>query len=650
MDCPCKKNRCEGENPNRVLQIINEGEPVLFHSTTLPASVGTPETVPPESLPYKNVLLTYESDQSKYLYNSDGIPTLLTKGDWQALSERVTVVESSFEELQNALSEETNAREQADAQLNVKLEEETEAREAADEKLAQDLQAEATAREQADTALDGKIATEASTREVADTNLSNALQTEIEAREAGEQANASAIEDVDTRVTLLGTDVEALESAEVQTDTAVSADASTVTITKTTGQLKGTQTPTDLPMPVANAEQAGVMNPATYNAIQENTSNIDAIEGGAVALGDLPAEPTQEQLTEAWKTATGRTELINRASIFDTANNKLWYYYTNDSTWHSVESGSSVTVSQATNDSLGIVKGSTTDGQVAVESDGSMSLNGWDGVQHDVQNLVELTQGRDTPIVPRYTTGTGSSQSPNSFMPDEETVFVQTNGVDTQSGRTRAWSIPFPTATTTKAGVMPAADKSKLDSLLAIKSLNDSLSLDENGQLSVVGGGGSSVNLLTAYTAKPADGDVYVASYMNDRLDDGWVRIGKNASTPQGGTAVGSDSRVQDYSSVAIGSKATANGGSSVAIGGYIGALPSAKTTHNYGIALGPGSTTSRNSEVSIGGTSYIPTRYLANVKAGELDTDAVNVAQLNAAVGDINTLLETLISGEGAK
>ncbi len=47
---------------------------------------------------------------------------------------------------------------------------------------------------------------------------------------------------------------------------------------------------------------------------------------------------------------------------------------------------------------------------------------------------------------------------------------------------------------------------------------------------------------------------------------------------------------------------------------------------------------------VSIGsGAINNPTRFLANVRAGELDTDAVNVAQLNAAVKALQDQIDEL-------
>lgn len=142
----------------------------------------------------------------------------------------------------------------------------------------------------------------------------------------------------------------------------------------------GSTTGKEIVLPVVDATHAGIMNSATYQTIQDNAANIDAILDAAVAISGLSATVTQAQLTAAWKQATGRTTLVNGAKINDSTNQKVWSYYTNTNTWYAATNTAQVTVSQATNTSLGIVKGSTTNGKIAVESDGSLSLNGYDAL------------------------------------------------------------------------------------------------------------------------------------------------------------------------------------------------------------------------------------------------------------------------------
>ena len=84
MGCPCENAKrrmpkCDAGTPP-VIE-INGGEcPVLFHTVNIPASVGTVETLPPTPGAYRNARVTYEADNVSYLYDSDGIPQLLSNG------------------------------------------------------------------------------------------------------------------------------------------------------------------------------------------------------------------------------------------------------------------------------------------------------------------------------------------------------------------------------------------------------------------------------------------------------------------------------------------------------------------------------------------------------------------------------------------
>lgn len=112
------------------------------------------------------------------------------------------------------------------------------------------------------------------------------------------------------------------------------------------------------------------------------------------------------------------------------------------------------------------------------------------------------------------------------------------------------------------------------------------------------------------------------------------IAIGNTATAANGSIAIGKDANVN----------LSGNLGSSVALGN------NTQVTTAYSVALGYQAVTSRDNEVSVGSgkSGPAPTRFIANVKAGVLDTDAVNVAQLNTAVGDIETALTTLNTGTG--
>lgn len=187
-------------------------------------------------------------------------------------------------------------------------------------------------------------------------------------------------------------EVDTIESAinkSVMTDLAVDSTTSTTVVqldaTKTNIKTSATTT-SNIPLPVASSTQAGVMNSATYAAVTQNTSDINALINGAVAITGLAANPTQSQLTASWQSATGLTTLMNRAGIYDVTNTKYWTYYTNDTTWHYTVGAIEVNINTFTNSSEGTILGSTSAGQIFAENDGTGSVNGWDTLTSTVSD------------------------------------------------------------------------------------------------------------------------------------------------------------------------------------------------------------------------------------------------------------------------
>lgn len=264
--------------------------------------------------------------------------------------------------------------------------------------------------------------------------------------------------------------------SEVQLDTTVSSNASTVTITKTIGALTTTGSEVDMALPVASETQAGIMNAATYNSVQENAELVQSILHAAVSIPNLPADPTQDQLTTAWKSATSETELINRASIFDSSNNKIWYYYSNVAEWQATNSdGGTVTIEQATNTSLGTVKGSTEVGQASVETDGTLSVNGWDDLNTKLDNATTRVTNLPAQVV--Y----------NTSLPEYKEGEVDLTLVvkDLHTGGDASLPLNIMGATNEQAGVMTSEQVTALEAnTTGITSLNTNV---ESLQASVEG-------------------------------------------------------------------------------------------------------------------------------------------------------------------
>ena len=118
---------------------------------------------------------------------------------------------------------------------------------------------------------------------------------------------------------------------------------------------------------------------------------------------------------------------------------------------------------------------------------------------------------------------------------------------------------------------------------------------------------------------------------------------GANASASNA-SAIGSNAAASGENATAVGTGASATGGSSVALGdgaaatgersSAIGAGASAEAANS--VALGAGSVADRDNSVSVGSAGN--ERQITNVKAGEADTDAVNVSQLRDHGNTINS------------
>ena len=197
--------------------------------------------------------------------------------------------------------------------------------------------------------------------------------------------NASAIKTLEDEVgpeTVAGTIQYRLKDIDTKLPTAIKevemiADASTVTHKAT--HISGTAESDALP--VVSREQAGIMSASVYAAMEDvianNTSRISVLEQSALTYdisGLVSANPTNAEISAAFQQKYPSIPIQPGIRVADYDNAHFWQY--GNGTWIQLTQVSNVQT--ATNDSLGVVKGSNTDGKVFVETDGSMSLKGYD--------------------------------------------------------------------------------------------------------------------------------------------------------------------------------------------------------------------------------------------------------------------------------
>lgn len=198
--------------------------------------------------------------------------------------------------------------------------------------------------------------------------------------------NAAAIEALENEVgpeTVAGTIQYRLKEIDTKLPTAIKevemiADASTVTHKAT--HISGTAESDALP--VVSREQAGIMSASVYAAMEDvitnNTSRISVLEQSALTYdisGLVSADPTNAEISAAFHQKYPNIPIQPGIRVADYNNAHFWQYGNN--MWILL---TQINIQTATNESLGIVKGSNTDGKIFVETDGSMSLKGYDAL------------------------------------------------------------------------------------------------------------------------------------------------------------------------------------------------------------------------------------------------------------------------------
>ena len=230
----------------------------------------------------------------------------------------------------------------------------------------------------------GAELTDHDTRIHTNTIVNDQQNTDIAALKTKTNDNAAAIESLENEVgpeTTAGTIKYRLKEIDTKLPTAIKevemiANASTVTHKAT--HISGT-TESDA-LPIVSREQAGIMSASVYAAMEDvianNTSRISVLEQSAPTYdisGLVGPNPTNAEISAAFQQKYPNVPIQAGLRTADYDNAHFWQY--GKGTWIML---TQIDVQVATNQSLGIVKGSNTDGKVFIETDGSMSLKGYD--------------------------------------------------------------------------------------------------------------------------------------------------------------------------------------------------------------------------------------------------------------------------------
>ena len=142
------------------------------------------------------------------------------------------------------------------------------------------------------------------------------------------------------------------------------------------------------PFPIVNSTKAGLATSAMFNQIEANRSAIEAINGQGSVAAYLGQNPTQAEITAVWNASKPGITALEGANVINLTVGNTWRYLTVNTQLEWVDLGVLGGNAIATVQNTGLVKSTeNTLGMIQVESDGTMSLIGWDGITSNIENL-----------------------------------------------------------------------------------------------------------------------------------------------------------------------------------------------------------------------------------------------------------------------
>ena len=160
-------------------------------------------------------------------------------------------------------------------------------------------------------------------------------------------------------------------------------------------QVRGTGAAVTKALPIASATQSGIMNAQTYQGITNLDTRVTALEGQARTyyVSFASNTPSQSDITSLVTAKKGSAPITG--DYAEDIERNLRYGY-DGSKWVLVKGSTS---SNFTNDSAGLIKGSTQDGCVFAESDGTGSVVGWDAVKSHASTYGSKVDTLETQMV-----------------------------------------------------------------------------------------------------------------------------------------------------------------------------------------------------------------------------------------------------------
>ena len=298
----------------------------------------------------------------------------------------------------------------------------------------------------------------------------------------------------------------------------VTSDQSTVSVTAT----KNTGSPDVNSLPVASAASAGVMNSATFLAVEGLNSRVAALENEIrTYLVVLPnTTPTQTEITTAYRSAypNAPNPPLDGTVVIDSEKDLFYQWVGGSSQWIKL---SGQQIGMFTNSTLGTIKGSITEGQISAEADGTGSLNGYDALKSGI--------AANTTALGTLTTRVGAVETKNTSQ--DTTINTNTTNISALTTRVTTAEGEIDTNTAAIAANKVNADKAINNIVVNQRVPSIEITADKND--------GTTVSRLISPVSASQAGIVTPTMYNQWNASGGGLsfkNIGILRSTPVGAT------------------------------------------------------------------------------------------------------------------
>lgn len=149
--------------------------------------------------------------------------------------------------------------------------------------------------------------------------------------------------------------------------------------------------------PIVTETTAGLATAPMFKQVEANKAAIANLQGQGYVGAELPDNPTSSDVEQAWNNAKPTIPSVEGSSLLDLNTGNTWRKLDVAGTLVWSNLGVLGGVGQATNATSGIVKGSAEGaGTIFVENDATMTVNGWDELMTDIENIELDINGLDT--------------------------------------------------------------------------------------------------------------------------------------------------------------------------------------------------------------------------------------------------------------